>query len=237
VSRTTPPSFTPDDARRGPDDDTLRRDFLAEHPPEAFFAAVDQARARRGWAPLRPLTVGLATAGLAATLLLVLLPSTAPGLRDKGRAPGVTASAHEAATLGFAIKRADEVLPGRPGLACHPGDHLRLLASQQDWSYGLALSVDAHGAVEVLHAAPDGHSLPLVRGRDVPLPGSRELDDYVGPEWYWLVVSNRPLAASTVAEAARRATLDHVAKGGRPGDLSLPVEEGARALGFWIEKR
>jgi len=236
VSPRRPAPFVPDATRRGPDDETLRAAFLAAHPPEAFLAEVDEVRARR-WFARRPLVLGLATAGLALAVVTAAWPGGAPGLRDKGTALPATAAPIAEDSLTFVIKRADALLPGSPGLVCHAGDRLRLVASQQEGRYGVALSVDAKGRVEVLHAGPDGQSLPLVRGRDVPLPGSRELDDYVGPEWYWLVVSERPLAAAALAEAARRAVLLHVAMGGRPGDLGLPVEEGARALGFWIEKR
>ena len=237
MSATPTAPFVPDPVRRVPDDGSQRDAFLAAHPPADFFACVDEVRARRGAWFLRPMPMGLAAAGLALVVLTVSVREPGPGVRAKGTAlPRATAAA-DTSSLGFAIQRADGVLRGSPGLVCHAGDRLRLVATQQEGSYGLAVSVDARGRVEVLHAGADGRSLPLVRGRDVPLPGARELDDYVGPEWYWLVVSERPLSVATVTESARKAVLDSVARGGRPADVALDVGEDARALGFWIDKR
>lgn len=231
-------SFSPDPRRRGPDDETARAGFLAEHPPEAFLAEVDALRASRRTPWFRPLALSLAAAGLAVAVVTVGVPSEDDGARSKGNASVDTnRTAASEATLGFVVKRADRQQAGAAGQVCRAGDQLRLLATQQAWSYGLAFSVDAAGHVQPLHVGPDGKSLPLARGRDLPLPGDRELDDYVGPEWYWLVVSERPLEFRALAAGAGRSVLDHLARGGRPADLSLTVEEGARALGFWIEKR
>ncbi len=228
-------SFTPDPRRRGPDDETARDEFLQAHPPEAFLAEVDALRAGRRAPWFRPLAVSLAAAGLAVAVVTVGVPSPDDGARSKGNATVDTnRTATGEAALGFVVKRADRQQAGADGQVCRAGDQLRLLATQQAWSYGLAFSVDAAGHVEPLLVGPDGKSLPLARGRDLPLPGGRELDDYVGPEWYWLIVSERPLELAASAAEARRSVLDHVARGGRPADLELTVEEGARALGFWI---
>jgi hypothetical protein len=239
--------FEASDLRVAPPEESLRADFLARHPEGELFATLDARRAAPtptwGWRRPALVTSG-ALAALAALLLVVTPPPPAPGglegVRTKGIATadpgGVVASQP---TLDFFVLHAGSVRPGSPGEVCTEGDRVRFVVSQHDYSYVAMLSLDRYGRVTAIYPDADGmgRSLSLIRGQRIPLPGSRQLDDYRGLERYVALFSQRPVPMAELAARAQGAFGD--AGGGEAAlrHMQLPVHEGEASAAFWIEKR
>ncbi len=263
--------------RIAPPDDELRRGFLAAHPEDSFLSGLPidvETPVRRGldW---RAWVFGLRPALAMASVLIAVVAyglwpgggqgtqtpggDGHPGVSFKGRVDPKAGSGDPLGSglrlgaeveIGFAVKRGDEVQQGAPGMACRSGDALRLSVTQQGFDWALAFSVDRAAEVTLLYADARGASAPVARGRGVALPGSRELDDYLGPEWYLVLLSKAPLeptARQDLETRIAKAVRDQLRKGVAPPELRFDHEilglggvgaQDSQAIGgFWIEKR
>jgi hypothetical protein len=113
------------------------------------------------------------------------------------------------------------------------GDAIRFVVDRPDGLYLLVVSVDGAGQVNVYYPYGGADAGRIEPGARVVLDGSIVLDDAVGPERVWAVVSDRQV---TVAEL--RAQLPAIARGGaaaiRQG-AELNVL-GAYQTSVWFEK-
>lgn len=256
--------------RLAPDDEQLRREFLAAHPVDPFLASLpgidapapelhSPAGRRNPLFSLLRSAVAFACVGLILVLGIrfledskdqVLVEGSENYVGLKGRVVPAALDPSADIELAFAVKRGERVTRGEAGMACSQGDALRLSLSQQAYDWALAFSVDEHGEVSLLYGGEDGRSLQIPRGRGLALPGSRELDDYVGPEWYLVVLSREPIDAGERRVLERRISSEvraQLRSGASPGELRLDDESlGLRSddarkakgvAGFWIEKR
>lgn len=93
---------------------------------------------------------------------------------------------------GIPVKRSDNVY--------YPGEKIQFTYSCGANRYFMLLSTDTSGTVSVFYPAGGDSSIELEAGRDLPLPNSITLDNYVGPELYLAVFSALPLHVAHVKE-------------------------------------
>ena len=199
-----------------------RETFYRRMPAAAFVAA---AAARRRPAAWRHAMAGLVGAGaLAAALLLVVAPWERPAQNpvDPGVAPAEdiafgAAGGHRAKStlrpqptpaaapvdLSLVVHRAGRPMPVpvTDGIRLAPDTRVRFVYDNPDYDYLMLVSVTGDGEVAVFYPMEEGPSIPILRGRGVPLHGAVQLDDHLGPERFFALFSAAPLAWEQVEAA------------------------------------
>ena len=169
--------------------------FLAAHPelprPRNARPPMDKAgSAKRGqpeWARFAPLATGIA---LAASVLF-LLGRAEWGSEEWTRTEEPSERSKGGARLAYSVKRGDVVFEGGSEQTLRPGDRVRFVLSLPAPRYVAVLSRDGAGVVSS-YFPPGSKGRRLQAGRDVPLPGSIELDDVLGREEIWGVFCEGP---------------------------------------------
>jgi len=215
--------------------------FYKRNPPSLFMAALE-ARRR----PVLPWIAALAGAAAAAAVAFVLLapPSEPAGpLPPFGGVGTTTFKGFEGIDhplpesiplLKVEVRRDGAFGPLAKDGTVRPGDVIRLLYDASDYDYVCVLSVDGTGNMEAWYPDGNGTSVPIVRGRNIPLPGAVALDDYVGPERLIAVFSTSPLDVARVREEVTKALSPDLAGAVRSDfGLSLP----ARVSTVLLERR
>ncbi|MCK6551624.1 DUF4384 domain-containing protein, partial [Myxococcota bacterium] len=87
----------------------------------------------------------------------------------------------------------------------HPGDVLRFTAMLPEHGYVFIANVDANGRVSRYFPENSARSAEVPRGLPRTLPGSIELDDFIGLERITLLSSDGPLDEADVFAALARA--------------------------------
>ena len=136
----------------------------------------------------------------------------------------------------FTIIRAmsqDEVLSGE---VLHANEILRIYYTSLDHDYIFVFSVDEVGQMSQYYPAEGLTSIPIARGRRIPLPDRIILDDYVGKERFFALFSNTALNTHDIREAVTK----RLTQLGRTGeDLSRlkSLSLDAQLSTIWIQKR
>lgn len=221
---TRPPWELPERLPAADDVEITPRDVFYQRHPAATFADEIAARRRPRWLP----AAGLVAAGaLAATLVVVIAPweQPAPG-PDRGTvvappaedAPFGAGGGHrhkntqrpqgvvDAAPVDLAMValRAGQPVPLEDGAQLAPETRVRFLYDSPDFDYLMLVSVTGAGEVTVLYPMTEGPSIPVVRGVGIPLQGAVQLDDHLGPERFYALFSDAPLAFDQVEAAVAR---------------------------------
>jgi hypothetical protein len=208
-----------------------RDEFLARRPPEVFASSV-AARIRAAARPAAtwhaPRWLPWAAAAAVAVLAVVLLTPRAVdhGVRPKGTAvPAGEQRRLPEVALSFFSRTPEGAAPGVTGGAYRAGDWLRFVYTSGDNDFMFLFGVDDLGRVTAYY--PDGgdESVPVLRGRWVPLEGSVVLDSYRGDERFFAMFSREPLTRDQIEEAARRALSEARRSGGGIARVErLPIE-------------
>lgn len=118
----------------------------------------------------------------AASLLTLLLFLSTRDPRDEA----VTRS-KGGGSVGFVVKRGEELLAGRNGMPVQPGDQLRFFVSAAVHPHVAVLSRDAGGVVTEYYPGT-GRSGTLASEAKTFLDSSVELDATLGPEAIWAIL-------------------------------------------------
>jgi len=110
------------------------------------------------------------------------------------------------------------------------GEALRIIPDAEGFSHIYVLSVTDDGTVSPLYPYEWQASMPLPGAPGEPLPGSIILDDTVGAETFWIVLSGRPVRLAEFRQWSRNT-------GGelRRGDLPI-LDDDVKALSLRIRK-
>jgi hypothetical protein len=194
--------------------------FYQKYPAPQFVANLERRAPRWG----RYLALGAAVS--AALLVALIVPwsaleenqpyGTVGNLRDKGNVPepgtvalGLSGAArfHVLTDGRFVELQSGATLPGK--------SLLRFYYDTTSADYLYLFSVDERGRISTYYPEERGFSVPIVRGRNVPLPDGVMLDDYVGDERFFALFSARPLSFVEVelAVATELLRLHQVGKG------------------------
>jgi hypothetical protein len=189
------------------------------------------AARRRRWG----LALGLSALGAAAASLLLVGSGRNHARSDDLAGSDPTPKGN--ALVQIVCQRGDRTFPVGAGDEVAAGDTLRFLPLPI-WSaarYIQVGSVDGTGAYAPFYpSSGEGVSVPLP-ARGNPLDGSIRLDAAPGPERLFVVLSERPLAARDVrqaaeAHAARGERVDRIAGASvKSGWIALPKRGGAPA--------
>lgn len=185
-------------------------DFYRRNPPDRFMAGLE-ARRR----PMLPWLAAFAGAAATAVVAFVLLspphpaseppPFGAVGTTTLKGTEGIDRPLPDSVpALRVEVRRDGRFAPLASDGIVRPGDVIRLFYDATDYDYLCVLSVDGRGHVETWYPDGDGRSVPIVRGRNIPLPGAVALDDYVGPERLIALFSAEPLDAAQVEQEVRK---------------------------------
>ncbi|MBN1307127.1 MAG: hypothetical protein JXA18_04365 [Chitinispirillaceae bacterium] len=173
----------------------------AEEERAAFleaFPVIDAVPARNRrllrFTPVRTLLAVAAGLVLAVGAGSLLVDRSGDGYRTKG---GV------ALNLFVQDGSGEPVVRGEPVFS--PGERIQFTYSCGGERYFILASVDDMGRISVYYPAEGDRSMPLEPGRDLPLPNSILLDEYIGNELYIAVFSARPLRVARVVDKIERA--------------------------------
>jgi hypothetical protein len=234
-----------------------RDEFYRRYPPSAFVQAVSERRSRTGiLAPIFAYTAGGAFAAAAAVVLFLVLP---PAETVRDLPSGTTEQVLEFGTAGKTTSKGAESLdpvsaraPGPvlrlnvlasgefqavvAGQPLHAGDVIRFHYDSAEHDYLFLFGVDAQGKITPYYPDAETSSIPIVRGRNIPLPEAVQLDGYVGQERFFALFSKDPIGFETI-EAAVRLSLARLAAQGKGADelsrLPLPCDQALLV----VEKR
>ncbi len=120
-------------------------------------------------------------------------------MRDKGRAPEPgSVAATLVSSLHVQVRSGERFVGLENGTELPANALLRFAYDTKgaDWLY--LFSVDAKGVITTYYPEGRGFSVPIARGRNIPLPDGVLLDDYVGHERFFALFSSRPLSTLEV---------------------------------------
>ncbi|MCK6546453.1 DUF4384 domain-containing protein [Myxococcota bacterium] len=191
-----------------------RAEFNRALPPRVFAAKLfERADAERtppltarllAW--LRP-AVAVCAIGLGAlTISRALTPAEDPAILLKG---DTDVRLTVLVSRGGAAAR-----PLAPSEALRAGDLLRFAVDAPKRGHVVVANLDARGRFSLYAPARPGETLVVEAGANQVLPGSIELDDFVGAERIFVLFSERPIDPAAV----ERALVDAYA--GAKGDLA-----------------
>jgi hypothetical protein len=177
------------------------------YPPERVLVRGWRGKRRR--ALLLPLAW---SAGIAALLLVIALPffrsrfaSGAPADRVKGG--GNTGPAELSAFLKSNMPNAADT-GLRDQTVLYEGSTIQLAYKVKSPGYGVIFSIDGRSAVTLHFPYVLGQSARLIPGKRTALDEAYTLDDAPDYELFFFVVSDRPLDASGIMEAAEELARD-----------------------------
>lgn len=176
-------------------EEAAARPTLAPPPAEGLLA-----RLTRWWSAgglLAPARLGALV--LALTTAMVILPRlSTPGddVTLKGIKDGAALRVYR-----FDGAAVEEV---RSPLVAHAGDRVQFAVRSGGRAYGLVVNLDDEGTFSPYYPDHFGQSFPI-EGEEptMLLPDSIELDDFVGRERVFLVLSDTPLTVTEVARALK----------------------------------
>ncbi len=186
-----------------------RHRFAAAHPEALFFARVRRrqtatgrpTRVARDWPTPKGWRLGACSAALASVLLFVVPlwvsdpGSVKPTIRMRGQAPP---------SLHLFVSREGRIAePVGKGHVLRAGDVIRFGVRTWTAGYIYVVNLDEKRRFSLYYPPPtaDGPRSYAARDEIQLLPGSVELDDYVGREALYLLVSQRPLSTAMVERA------------------------------------
>lgn len=199
---------------------------------------------------LRPAPIGGLLAATAAVVLWVKWPKPAQLLEDDPVGSGEVETPYVGVKGDDAVRayvrRDAQVQPLEDGGAVHPGDAIRFSVDPRAARYALVVSID--GAQQISVYVPfGGQASETVVAPKVEeaggspyghawLPGSVELDDTLGDERLWILLSDAPIAVAAV-----RPTLEKIAAGGAVAVAAAASERfselpGARVQSMLLHK-
>ncbi len=158
---------------------------------------------RRLMPPYSPIPLGIAVAALAFFIVRprlqnelgrnegVLLPEGVR-LRSGDIQPG---------SLEVYVLRGGRAGPAESGTVFREGDRLQFVVHPGSYRYLHLFSLDAEGRLTWFYPEDGGMSLPLGQGNEIFLPGSIELDDYVGLERIEAVFSREAISGQAIERA------------------------------------
>jgi hypothetical protein len=138
---------------------------------------------------------------LAATLLLFAVAGvfySAWRSADSYRIKGATG-------IEIFVKTDNKRVEKRLSQVYHPGEYIQLVYSCAHADKFVLLSIDERGKVSTYYPSEGDSSILLQKGRDIPLPNSILLDDYVGRELFVAVFSRDRLAVGSIRDKLRAA--------------------------------
>lgn len=103
-------------------------------------------------------------------------------------------------SLGFYVRRGDEVFRGRTGEQVRPGDQLRFTWRSDRPAYLAILSLDAARTVSTYYPPPNAREVLVPTGNEVALEGAVELDAMLGPERLFAISCDRAPNLDTLRE-------------------------------------
>lgn len=185
---------------------SLRCDEVTRHR-EAFFERVpswDALASGRGHTPGRA-SRSWATPLLAAVAVAVLGVGVAGGFgsREQHGSLDGTIRTKGGPSIGFFVKRGEQIRRGSTGEVVAPGELLRFTYSSEQPAYFALLHADSHGAN--IYYPTQSDSARIAGGRDVPLDFSIRLDDLLGIERLYGVFCEQSIPLEPVRTQLERA--------------------------------
>jgi hypothetical protein len=160
----------------------------------------------------------LTAVAIAASCLLIFEARNAEPPPD-GRLKG-------GSSVGFYVRRGEQVFRWQPGQAVHPGDQLRFTWRSLRPVYLAIFSLDARGAASIYFPTPDAPQQRVAGGDQVDLPLAVQLDDTLGAERVYALGCESP----PVLESLRR-SLE------KAGELQAPAACELLQLSLFKEPR
>lgn len=231
-------------------------EFYRRFPPAAFTEGIVRRKAGRSSPWLAFATGGAAAAALGLVLLLTLtgpeVSTTPPArpegnmripfgyagmVRDKGNVGRPRAKqAEQASQMEVRLWTGEELKKVRNGHVLQPDDLLRFFYDSGSHDFVFVFSVDELGRVSCYYPDRDGYSVPIVRGRSVPLPDAVKLDSYVGKERFYALFTDKPISRREVEIAVGGELWRKITQGQGLEEMArLPVV--GRQISILIEKR
>jgi hypothetical protein len=181
-----------------------RQRVLSGHAQE-FLARSDQplqlARLRTKLQRKRSslLPAGLGAAIMFASLLVWAAPHAAsPAIRSKGPS-----------SIGFYVRRGEQVFRGHEGARLRPGDQLRFTWRSDRPAYLAILSRDAAQVVSTYYPPANVQPLLTPTGAEVELASAVELDDTLGTEQLFVISCVAPPSVAQLRkQLEQRGTLE-----------------------------
>lgn len=179
----------------------MSREAFYERYPAADFVTRLERRRRPRWGGYLALGAAVTTA----LVIAIALPwsafeesgpfGTVGASRDKGNLPEPgTVELSVSGAARFHVLSGGEFVPLQPGATLPARSLLRFYYDTASADYLYLFSVDESGRISTYYPEKHGFSVPIVRGRNVPLPDGVLLDDYVGSERFFALFSARPLS-------------------------------------------
>ena len=235
-----------------------RDEFYSRYPAKRFVAQLEQQRTT---APnLLPAWLGGAALAGAVALVIVLAGpgvisedaltppprnpvrtrvfGAAGSMTDKSAVPQTHVGTTSAlpAELRFQLYNGRDFDPIDDGARLHAGDILRFYYDSGASDFLYLFSVDDAGVITTYYPEEKYRSIPIVRGRNIPLPDGVRLDSYVGHERFFALFSDQPVDFVEIEVAVRSSLLPLQAAGRGIRELNnLPLD--CRQVTLWIEKR
>jgi hypothetical protein len=120
-------------------------------------------------------------------------PAPAPLTRTKGAGTGIR----------FYVEHRGAVRAGGPGEIVHPGDVLQFIHTSAEAEYLSLLSRDGGGTVSI-YFADEGRAAPVEPASGMLLPQSVRLDGILGPEVFYQLACETPIALEPVRQELER---------------------------------
>lgn len=143
---------------------------------------------------------------------------------------------------GFQLKGGEEIhlyvqavnggVEQRKNNTYYPNERIQVCYSSPWKNYLMLFSADTNGVVSRFYPNVGDSSIYIENGTGVPLPNSIRLDSYVGPECYFLILSEQPESADEYQRKIEKAIKE------QPVDnWYLPTTKGVTVISTVINKR
>lgn len=234
-----------------------RDEFYRRFPADAFMHSVAVRREKGRGSRWFAMGLGGATAAALALMVFWLAPPLrtppspdsisrgqsrihfgyAGSTNDKGVVrPNMEFGAAKAPHLTVHRWAAGTSAPLGEGEVLHAGQVLRFYYDCTGYEFLYLFSVDDAGQISPYYPYGPAYSIPIVQGRNIPLPDGVQLDGYVGHERFFALFSNQPLRFHDIGNAVSSAWMNARHKGegiAHIERLAIPCAQAS----FLIEKR